>query len=137
FLLQVDMQGALQARYDSLAADVRTSLRDEKVPSQGVERSGSSVVASFSNADNRDRAQSILRSRLPDLECTTGEDGHRATLVGMLSPAPVTSEQDSALKQTINTLHNRINELGAAEPVIQQQASDRTIVQLPGVQAVA
>jgi len=137
FLLQVDMQGALQARYDSLAADVRTSLRDEKVPSQGVERSGSSVVATFSNADDRDRAQSILRSRLPDLEFTTGEDGNRATLVGMLSPAAVTRVQDSALKQNINTLHNRINELGVAEPVIQQQGSDRIIVQLPGVQDVA
>ncbi|CAM4374691.1 protein translocase subunit SecD [Bordetella muralis] len=137
FLLQVDMQGALQARYDSLAADVRTSLRDEKVPSQGVERSGSSVVATFSNANERDRAQSILRSRLPDLEFTTGEDGNRATLIGVLSPAAVTRVQDSALKQNINTLHNRINELGVAEPVIQQQGSDRIIVQLPGVQDVA
>lgn len=137
FLLQVDMQGALQARYDSLAADVRTSLRDEKVPSQGVERSGSSVVATFSNANERDRAQSVLRGRLPDLEFTTGEDGNRATLTGMLSPAAVTRVQDSALKQNINTLHNRINELGVAEPVIQQQGSDRIIVQLPGVQDVA
>ncbi|OZI45150.1 protein translocase subunit SecD [Bordetella genomosp. 4] len=137
FLLQVDMQGALQARYDSLAADVRTSLRDEKIPTQGVERSGSSVVATFSNANERDRAQSVLRSRLPDLEFTTGEDGNRATLIGMLSPAAVTRVQDSALKQNINTLHNRINELGVAEPVIQQQGSDRIIVQLPGVQDVA
>ncbi len=137
FLLQVDMQGALQARYDSLAADVRTSLRDEKVPSQGVERSGSSVIATFSNANERDRAQSVLRGRLPDLEFTTGEDGNRATLTGMLSPAAVTRVQDSALKQNINTLHNRINELGVAEPVIQQQGSDRIIVQLPGVQDVA
>lgn len=137
FLLQVDMQGALQARYDSLAADVRTTLRDEKAPSQGVERAGSSVVATFSNADDRDRAQSILRSRLPDLEFTTGEDGNRATLTGMLSPAAVTRVQDSALKQNINTLHNRINELGVAEPVIQQQGSDRIVVQLPGVQDVA
>ncbi|GAB3343713.1 protein translocase subunit SecD [Bordetella tumulicola] len=137
FLLQVDMQGALQARYDSLAADVRTTLRDEKAPSQGVERAGSSVVATFSNADDRDRAQSILRSRLPDLEFTTGEDGNRATLTGMLSPAAVTRVQDSALKQNINTLHNRINELGVAEPVIQQQGTDRIVVQLPGVQDVA
>ena len=137
FLLQVDMQGALQARYDSLAADVRTTLRDEKAPNQGVERVGTSVVATFSNDDERDRAETILRSRLSDLQFTAGEDGGRPTLTGMLSPTAVTLVQDSALKQNINTLHNRINELGVAEPVIQQQGSDRIVVQLPGVQDVA
>ncbi|MBV7484094.1 protein translocase subunit SecD [Bordetella sp. BOR01] len=137
FLLQVDMQGALTARYDSLAADVRTVLRDEKVPSRGVERAGTSVVATFASADERDRAHSTLRSRLPDLQFTESEDAGRPALVGMLSPAAVTRVQDSALKQNINTLHNRINELGVAEPVIQQQGTDRIVVQLPGVQDVA
>ncbi|OZI73601.1 protein translocase subunit SecD [Bordetella genomosp. 2] len=137
FLLQVDMQGALTARYDSLAADVRTVLRDEKIPVAGVERAGTSVVASFANADERDRAHSLLRGRLPDLQFTEGEESGRPTLVGMLSPTAVTRVQDSALKQNINTLHNRINELGVAEPVIQQQGADRIIVQLPGVQDVA
>src|SRR3546814_4635545 len=55
----------------------------------------------------------------------------------MLSPTAITRVQDSALKQNINTLHNRINELGVAEPVIQQQGSDRIVVQLPGVQDIA
>ncbi|GAB1575522.1 protein translocase subunit SecD [Bordetella petrii] len=137
FLLQVDMQGALTARYDSLAADVRTVLRDEKIPVGGVERAGTSVVASFANADERDRAHSVLRGRLPDLQFTEGDESGRPTLVGMLSPTAVTRVQDSALKQNINTLHNRINELGVAEPVIQQQGADRIIVQLPGVQDVA
>ena len=137
FLLQVDMQGALTARYDSLAADVRTTLRDEKAPVRGVERAGTSVVATFGSADERDRAHTLLRSRLPDLQFTESEDAGRPALVGMLSPTAVTRVQDSALKQNINTLHNRINELGVAEPVIQQQGSDRIVVQLPGVQDVA
>ena len=137
FLLQVDMQGALTARYDSLAGDVRTILRDEKLPSRGVERSGTSVVATFASADERDRAYATLRSRLPDLQFTETEDAGRPALVGALSPAAITRVQDSALKQNINTLHNRINELGVAEPVIQQQGSDRIVVQLPGVQDVA
>ncbi|MVW79541.1 protein translocase subunit SecD [Bordetella sp. 02P26C-1] len=137
FLLQVDMQGALQARYDSLAADVRTTLRDQKIPAQGVERVGDSVVATFATASERDRAESALRGRLVDLEFTTGEENNRFTLTGMLSPTAVARVQESALKQNINTLHNRINELGVAEPVIQQQGSDRIIVQLPGVQDVA
>src|SRR5690606_16121307 len=67
FLLQVDMQGALAARYDALAGDVRSLLRDERVPLAGVEREGMSVVASFPDAAARDRALPALRQRLPDL----------------------------------------------------------------------
>ncbi|AVJ29546.1 protein translocase subunit SecD [Achromobacter spanius] len=137
FLLQVDMQGALTARYDSLSADVRSVLRDQKIPVAGVERSGMSIAATFANTDDRDRAISTLRSRLPDLEFTEREEGGKQLLLAALNPAAVTRVQDSALKQNINTLHNRINELGVAEPIIQQQGSDRIVVQLPGVQDVA
>src|SRR5690606_32397174 len=91
----------------------------------------------FASADERDRAYATLRSRLPDLQFTETEDAGRPALVGALSPAALTRVQDSALKQNINTLHNRINELGVAEPIIQQQGSDRIVVQLPGVQDVA
>ena len=137
FLLQVDMQGALTARYDSLAADVRSVLRDQKVNVAGVERSGMGVAATFNDTQDRDRAISTLRSRLPDLEFTEREENGKQLLIGALNPAAVTRVQDSALKQNINTLHNRINELGVAEPVIQQQGNDRIVVQLPGVQDVA
>ena len=137
FLLQVDMQGALTARYDSLSSDVRSVLRDQKINVSGVERSGMSVVATFANDDDRSRAHDALRSRLAELAYTENNDGGRSQLVGQLSPAAITRVQDNALKQNINTLHNRINELGVAEPVIQQQGADRIIVQLPGVQDVA
>ena len=119
------MQGALTARYDSLAADVRSVLRDQKVNVAGVERSGMAVAATFNDTQDRDRAISTLRSRLPDLEFTEREENGKQLLIGALNPAAVTRVQDSALKQNINTLHNRINELGVAEPVIQQQGNDR------------
>ncbi|ARP93965.1 protein translocase subunit SecD [Bordetella genomosp. 13] len=137
FLLQVDMQGALTARYDSLATEVRSVLRDQKVNVAGVERSGMSVVANFANEDDRGRALDALRGRLTELTLANADEGGRPQLVGQLSPAAITRVQDNALKQNINTLHNRINELGVAEPVIQQQGADRIIVQLPGVQDVA
>jgi len=137
FLLQVDMQGALAARYDSLAADVRGVLRDQRVPLAGVERDGQSVVASFNDEAARDQALAPLRQRLPDLQFTDRNAGNRWQLVGALSPQAVTTVQDNALKQNITTLHNRINELGVSEPIIQQQGSDRIVVQLPGVQDVA
>jgi preprotein translocase subunit SecD len=137
FLLQVDMQGALTARYDSLVTDLRAILREQRIESGGVERSGMSVVLSFSNAAARDRAVSALRTRHPDLQMTERTDGARLQLVGVLSQSAITTVQAKALSQNITTLHNRINELGVAEPVIQQQGSDLIVVQLPGVQDVA
>jgi len=137
FLLEVDMQGALTARYDAMAGDIRSMLRDQRIPLAGVERDGMSVLANFANADARDQALSVLRARLHDLSFVEREDGARAQLLGTLTPTAVTAVQDNALRQNISTLHNRINELGVAEPVIQQQGADRIIVQLPGVQDVA
>ncbi len=137
FLLQVDMQGALTARYDSLVTDLRGALRDQRIENTGIERSGMSVVATFPNDTSRDKAVSALRTRNPDLQLTERTDGNRPQLVGVLSQSAITAVQTSALKQNITTLHNRINELGVAEPVIQQQGTDRIVVQVPGVQDVA
>ena len=137
FLLQVDMQGALTARYDSLVTDLRAALRDQKIENTGIERSAMSVVLSFSSTANRDRAINTLRTRNPDLQMLERAEGDRQQIVGTLSQAAITAVQANALKQNITTLHNRINELGVAEPVIQQQGADRIVVQLPGVQDVA
>lgn len=137
FLLQVDMQGALTSRYDSLVTDLRVALRDQRIESTGIEREGMSVVLSFNNAAARDRAISALRTRNPDLQMLERTEGGRLQIVGRLSQAAITAVQTSALKQNITTLHNRINELGVAEPIIQQQGLDRIVVQLPGVQDVA
>jgi preprotein translocase subunit SecD len=137
FLLQVDMQGALTARYDSLVTDLRAALRDQKIENTGIDRSAMSVVLSFSNATNRDRAISSLRTRNPDLQMVERTEGTRLQIVATLSQTAITAVQANALKQNITTLHNRINELGVAEPLIQQQGADRIVVQLPGVQDVA
>ena len=137
FLLQVDMQGALTARYDSLVTDVRSALREQKIENTGIERSAMSVVLSFSTDASRDRAISHLRTRNPDLQMVERTEGTRLQIVATLSQTAITAVQANALKQNITTLHNRINELGVAEPVIQQQGADRIVVQLPGVQDVA
>ncbi len=137
FLLQVDMQGALSSRYDALVTDLRVALRDQRIESTGVERDGMSVVLSFGNAAARDRAITALRTRNPDLQMLERTEGTKLQIVGRLSQAATTAVQSSALKQNITTLHNRINELGVAEPIIQQQGTDRIVVQLPGVQDVA
>jgi len=137
FLLQVDMQGALTSRYDSMAGEARTTLRDAKLKVEDVERNQQSVRATFATEADRDAALDTLRRAMPEMVFTTGRSGDQWLVDGKLSPAAITQVQDNALKQNIQTLHNRINELGVAEPVIQQQGGDRIVVQLPGVQDVA
>ncbi len=138
FLLQVDMRGALTSRYDSIANDARSTLREAKIPVGGIERNDLSIVSTFESADDRSAAASELRRAMPDMVFTNnGESGGRFLLTGKLTDAAVTQVQGNALKQNITTLHNRINELGVAEPIIQQQGVDRIVVQLPGVQDVA
>jgi preprotein translocase subunit SecD len=137
FLLQVDMQGALTARYDAILTDARVGLREQKIDSTGLERSGLAAVASFSDEATRTKALAALRSRNADLQWVERTDAGKFQLVGTLSPAAISAVQSNALKQNIATLRNRINELGVAEPIIQQQGLDRIVVQLPGVQDVA
>lgn len=138
FLLQVDMRGALTGRYDTMASDARNILRDAKIKSSGTERNDLSIVSTFDTAADRSAALSELRRAMPDMVFADGgESSGQFVLTGTLTGPAITQVQANALKQNITTLHNRINELGVAEPVIQQQGSDRIIVQLPGVQDVA
>ncbi|HET7775063.1 MAG TPA: protein translocase subunit SecD [Azospira sp.] len=137
FLLQVDMAGALTKRLDSISADLRTLLRDKNLRHAGINREGNTVAVKFRDADTRAKARIVLEDNQPDLTFADGQDGADLKLTASLKPAAVKRIQDFALKQNITTLHNRINELGVAEPVIQQQGADRIVVQLPGVQDTA
>ena len=137
FLLQVDMAGALTKRLDSMSADLRTLLRDKNLRHAGINREGNAVVVKFRDADTRTKARIVLEDNQPDLTFVDGQDGSDLKLTASLKPTAVKRIQDFALKQNITTLHNRINELGVAEPVIQQQGLDRIVVQLPGVQDTA
>ncbi|HEY9381279.1 MAG TPA: protein translocase subunit SecD, partial [Burkholderiales bacterium] len=137
FTLQVDMRGALTKRLDSLTGDIRSALRDKSVRHSGVSREGTSVVVRFRDAEMRDRARATLTSALPDLALGNAGSEEEPRLVATIKPEAEKRTQEFALKQNIQTLHNRINELGVAEPVIQQQGADRIVVQLPGVQDTA
>jgi preprotein translocase subunit SecD len=138
FLMQVDMKAALTQKLESLSGDIRTLLRDKDIRHSGIRRDGSSVIVRFRDDSGRKLARPILNDNLLDLVWADGTDeSGDVTLVGTLSPKSERSIQEQALKQNITTLHNRINELGVAEPVIQQQGLDRVVVQLPGVQDTA
>ena len=136
FLLQVDMQAATTKRLESIAADVRSLLREKSVRHGGVTREAQTLRVRFRDTAMRERAREALAGSLPDLAVSEREDGQDLLLVATLKPEAVKRNQEYALKQNITTLHNRINELGVAEPVIQQQGAERIVVQLPGVQDV-
>jgi preprotein translocase subunit SecD len=137
FLLQVDMQGALTKRIDSISADLRSLLRDKNVRHSGIGREGDRIVIHFRDNDARTQAINVLADNQPDLQVTAQGDASDPRLVATLKPTAQKTIQEFAIKQNITTLHNRINELGVAEPVIQQQGADRIVVQLPGVQDTA
>src|SRR6267378_3989316 len=100
-------------------------------------REGDSIVIRFRDTETRDKARAIIGEQIPDLLLTDASLGGELRLVATIRPEAQKRTQEFALKQNIQTLHNRINELGVAEPVIQQQGSDRVVVQLPGVQDTA
>jgi preprotein translocase subunit SecD len=137
FLMQVDMQAALTKKAESLTGDVRTLLRDKNIRHAGITRDGESLEVRFRERDTLNAAVTLLAEQLPDLQWVESADGSGFKLRGTLKPAAARLVQEQALKQNITTLHNRVNELGVAEPVIQQQGLDRVVVQLPGVQDTA
>ncbi len=137
FMLQVDMKAALTKKLESLAGDVRSQLRDKNVRHAGISREGERIVTQFRDAETRSKARKVLEDQIPDLQLAESDSGAELRLVGTIKPEAAKRTQEFALKQNIQTLNNRINELGVAEPVIQQQGSDRVVVQLPGVQDTA
>ena len=137
FLMQVDMKGAVTQRLETVTSDARSLMRDKDIRHSGIRREGETIVVRFRDAATREAARPVLRDGLADLTWTDAGDQGELALVGSLSPQAARAIQDQALKQNITTLHNRVNELGVAEPVIQQQGIDRVVVQLPGVQDTA
>ncbi|PKO44177.1 MAG: protein translocase subunit SecD [Betaproteobacteria bacterium HGW-Betaproteobacteria-22] len=137
FLLQVDMKAALDKAAERFVGDFRATLRKERVSYAGVTREGQTVQIGFSKATERDKAKSIITKQFPDLIIKESGSGESLLLTASLNAIEQKRIQEFALKQNIQTLHNRINELGVAEPIIQQQGADRVVVQLPGVQDTA
>jgi preprotein translocase subunit SecD len=139
FLMQVDMRAALKQALDTYASDARNALREKRLRFSGIRGEPGGLSVGFPDAAAAEAGRALLADRLPSLQWAIEGAGEGTTvrLVGRLAPPAVTEIQSQALKQNIETLHKRVNELGVAEPVIQQQGADRVVVQLPGVQDTA
>ena len=136
FMLQVDMRAAITKRLDTLASDIRLTLREKDVRHGGVSREGNSIEIRARDAATLEAARRAITDSQPDLQLAESQ-GSEPRLVATFKPQALQAVQNDAVKQNITTLHNRVNELGVAEPVIQQQGADRVVVQLPGVQDTA
>ncbi|MBQ9259890.1 MAG: protein translocase subunit SecD [Neisseriaceae bacterium] len=134
FLMQVDMEAALQKKLDSFSGDIRRALRNEKIRNSGVSQNGNALSVNFQDAQTASRAMGVLQKALFDAQIA--QVGEKTLSISIPDNA-LQQIREEAVKQNINTLHNRVNELGVAEPVIQQAGSDRIVVQLPGIQDTA
>ncbi|WP_120965229.1 protein translocase subunit SecD [Comamonas sp. lk] len=137
FMLQVDMAAALTKKAESYASDLRTTMRDKNIRHGGISRDGNNIDIRVRDEATQKAASNLITDQFPDLIAVSQPDGTGFKLRASIKPEALRKVQEQALKQNIVTLHNRINELGVAEPVIQQQGLDRIVVQLPGVQDTA
>ena len=133
FTMRVDMHAAVDKTFDRISGDFRRQLRKDKIRTGNMRRSGDTLIVPFQDAATLQAALPKLKETAPDAELKA--DGNN--LVVSLPETTQTQIRDAAVKQNINTLHNRVNELGVAEPIIQQAGPDRIVVQLPGVQDTA
>ncbi|MES2512345.1 MAG: protein translocase subunit SecD, partial [Pseudomonadota bacterium] len=121
FMLQVDMQAALTKKAESLAGDLRLSLREKNIRHSGITRNAQAIEIRFRDTQTLTATKNLIQDQFPDLQTTDAADGADFKMVAVIRPEAARRIQDQALKQNMVTLHNRINELGVAEPVIQQQ----------------
>jgi preprotein translocase subunit SecD len=134
FLLQVDMNAAKNKSVERYLGDIRSLLRDKKVYYSGLGREGERITVRFREAEQRVAALKLISSEMPDLIVREQDGGAESALVASIKPEIVKRDQELALQQNIQTLRNRVNELGVAEPIVQQQGLERIVVQLAGVQ---
>jgi preprotein translocase subunit SecD len=137
FLMQVDMKQALTKRYDAIAGDIRLMLREKNIRHSGISRGINNIEVKFRDEQTRRQARAVMSDNFSDLVFVDGNDGTDFKFTGTFKPESIVQIQENALKQNISTLNNRVNETGVSEPIIQQQGTDRIVIQLPGVQDVA
>ena len=137
FLLEVDLESALVLRLEGTLSDIKAVLREERVRYRSFELLGNQIVGRFRDDDQVDKARNLIRANFPDLELFNGPRQNPLFLTFNLSPIAISGIEDSAIKQNLTSLRNRVNELGVSEPIVSRQGKNRIVVELPGVQDTA
>ena len=134
FLMEVDMEAAIEKSLERSAGEMRSFMREEKVRYKAVQASTDRISIRFASEEARESATLLLEDEYRDFEFTNSNDDRGWFINIRFNQTALAEEQRSAIEQNISTLKNRVNELGVAEPVIQRQGDERVVVQLPGVQ---
>lgn len=137
FALEVDLQGLIKQRMEGLVKTISDTLREANIRYAAVLQEKNQIVVAFRDPATQANALTLLKRQLPDLIFTPQNQGNHYQLIGQWSPAGLKSLSQNAIDKTMTTLRNRVNELGVAEPVVQQQGASRIAVDLPGVQDTA
>ena len=137
FLLEVDLESAIVLRLEGTLSDIKAVLREERVRYRSFELLGNQIVGRFRDDDQVDKARNLIRANFPDLELFNGPRQNPLSLTFKLSPIAISGIEDSAIKQNLTSLRNRVNELGVSEPIVSRQGKNRIVVELPGVQDTA
>ncbi|WP_417661274.1 protein translocase subunit SecD [Pseudomonas sp.] len=137
FLLEVDMEKALDARRKVYEGEVKTLLRKERVRYRSMPEQGGAIQLGFADEDALDKASSLVRKEFTDFELATAERNGMQVLRLTLTNAKIAEIREYSIKQNLTTVRNRVNELGVAEPLVQRQGANRIVVELPGVQDTA
>ncbi|MBN2607398.1 MAG: protein translocase subunit SecD [Thiotrichales bacterium] len=138
FLMDVDMETAVQKAYTRYVDEIKASFREKRIRYLSVDYEKEALWIKFREGTNLDEAQAEINNKFDgDFIIKQLPEGREPSLELLLSPKTIATAKSYALKQNITTLRNRINELGVSEPVIQQQGDRRIVVQLPGVQDTA
>lgn len=137
FLLEVDMDKAIETRLNVSEGEVKSLLRKERVRYRSLPNLKDSVQLGFADEATLDAAQSLIRKEFTDFELTSAERNGQYVLRLTLTEAKLAEIREYSIKQNLTTVRNRVNELGVAEPLVQRQGANRIVVELPGVQDTA
>ena len=137
FLLEVDMDKALDARLKVYEGDVKSLLRKEKLRYRSLPQLGGAIQLGFSDADSREQARALIRKNFNDFDIVPADLNGQPVLRLAMTPAKLAEIREYSIKQNLTTVRNRVNELGVAEPIVQRQGANRIVVELPGVQDTA
>jgi preprotein translocase subunit SecD len=137
FLLEVDLDKALNVRLEGDLQDIKAALREERIRYRSFKLVGRQIVGQFRDADQASKAKNIVRNTFRDLQPETGPNQNPLTVIFNLSEVATSLLEDNAIKQNLTSLRNRVNELGVSEPLVSRQGKNRIVVELPGVQDTA
>ena len=137
FLLEVDMDKALDARLKVYEGDVKSLLRKERLRYRSLPQLNGAIQLGFSDEDSREQARSLIRKNFNDFDIVPADLNGQPVLRLAMTPAKLAEIREYSIKQNLTTVRNRVNELGVAEPLVQRQGANRIVVELPGVQDTA